>query len=87
MENILSDFASSFDTTGVTVALTSWMLEFIRGNNLGYYGVYDLESIEEVAQCTYYIQNIAENRRSRVQYAATEHEVSQYEHKVDPDLC
>lgn len=60
MENILSDFASSFETTGVTVALTSWMLEFIPGDILGHHGAYDLESIEKVAQCTYYIQHIAE---------------------------
>lgn len=43
------------------MALTSWILEFIRGKNLGYDEAYELESIEKFkafADCTYYIQHI-----------------------------
>ena len=57
----LSNFAFSFDTTGVTMALPSWMFEFVQGNEWGYDGAYELESvgpIKAVAHCTYYIQQI-----------------------------
>ena len=60
----LSDFASSFDMMGVfPVTLTSWILDFIQGNNLGDDGAYGLGKHKEIqAQCTYYyIQCIAIN--------------------------
>lgn len=48
MRHVLSDLASSFDTMGAAVvALTSWLLEFIPGNNPGYEGAHGLERIEK----------------------------------------
>lgn len=47
MDYTLSDFASSFGTASVPMALTSCMLEFVQGTNLDYDGAYELESIEK----------------------------------------
>ena len=48
MRHVLSELASSFDTMGAAVvALTSWFLEIIPGNNPDFDGARGLERVKK----------------------------------------